>query len=56
MPKTYLIWSEASYTYKPAIGYVMAKDGITLKNQSYTRPRNSDCINYPAVANCTPVP
>ncbi len=50
VPKTYLIWSEVSYTYKPAIGYVMAKAGITLKNQSYTRPRQSDCVNYPAPA------
>jgi hypothetical protein len=56
VPKTYLIWSEVSYTYKPTIGYVMAKAGITLKNQSYTRPRQSDCVNYPALANCTPVP
>ena len=56
VPKTYLIWSEVSYTYKPTIGYVMAKAGIPLKNQSYTRPRQSDCVNYPAVANCTPVP
>jgi Flp pilus assembly protein TadG len=60
VPKTYLIWSEVSYTYRPAIGYVMAKAGITLKNQSYTRPRQSDCIDYPApvlpALPCTPAP
>ena len=60
VPKTYLIWSEVSYTYKPAIGYVMAKAGITLKNQSYTRPRQSDCVDYPApvlpALPCTPAP
>ncbi len=27
--KTYLIWSEVSYLYTPAVGYVMAKTGVT---------------------------
>jgi Flp pilus assembly protein TadG len=60
VPNTYLIWSEVSYTYKPTVGYVMAKAGITLKDQSYTRPRQSTCVDYPppaaSVAGCTPVP
>jgi Flp pilus assembly protein TadG len=44
---TYLIWSEVSYTYKPAVGYLMAKTGITLKDLTYTRPRQSQCVDYP---------
>jgi Flp pilus assembly protein TadG len=60
VPNSYLIWSEVSYTYKPTIGYVMGKAGITLKNESYTRPRQSTCVDYPAPVdpadNCKPVP
>jgi Flp pilus assembly protein TadG len=60
VPNTYLIWSEVSYKYTPTVGYVMAKAGITLKDQSYTRPRQSTCVDYPppapSVAACTPVP
>lgn len=43
---TYLIWSEVSYKYVPAIGYVMAKAGIDLSDQAYTRPRQSSCVMY----------
>jgi Flp pilus assembly protein TadG len=43
---TYLIWSEVSYKYVPAVGYVMAKAGITLSDQTYTRPRQSACVMY----------
>lgn len=49
---TYLIWSEVSYTYVPAVGYVMAKAGITLSDQTYTRPRQSSCVMYNTTA-CT---
>jgi Flp pilus assembly protein TadG len=60
VPDSYLIWSEVTYTYKPAIGYVMAKAGIPLKNQSYTRPRQSKCVDYPEpvlpALPCTPAP
>jgi Flp pilus assembly protein TadG len=56
---TYLIWSEVSYIYKPAVGYLMAKAGITLKDQTYTRPRQSQCVDYPPpvlpALPCTPV-
>jgi Flp pilus assembly protein TadG len=44
---TYLIWSEVSYTYTPAVGYLMAKTGITLSDLTYTRPRQSQCVDYP---------
>ncbi len=43
---TYLIWSEVSYLYKPTIGYVMAKAGITLSDVAYTRPRQSIDVPY----------
>jgi Flp pilus assembly protein TadG len=43
---TYLIWSEVSYTYVPAVGYLMAKTGVTLSDLTYTRPRQSSCVMY----------
>ena len=30
-----------------AVGYVMAKAGITLHDVAYTRPRQSLCVFYP---------
>jgi Flp pilus assembly protein TadG len=50
---TYLIFSEVSYLYTPAVGYLMAKAGITLSDVAYTRPRQSPCVLYNTVA-CTP--
>ncbi|WP_436215736.1 TadE/TadG family type IV pilus assembly protein [Bradyrhizobium sp. LjRoot220] len=44
---TYLIYSEVSYNYKPAIGYVMTKTGINLTDFTYTRPRQSQCVFNP---------
>ena len=44
---TYLIFSEVSYRYVPAVGYVMAPAGINLSDVSYTRPRQSSCVIYP---------
>jgi Flp pilus assembly protein TadG len=49
---TYLIWSEVSYKYVPAVGYVMAKAGVTLSDQTYTRPRQFNCVLY-KTASCT---
>jgi len=46
VPKTYLIFSEVSYLYKPSIGYVMGKAGITLSDVAYTRPRQFTCVSY----------
>src|SRR5438132_13979898 len=43
---TYLIYSEVNYTYVPAVGYVMARAGITLSDFTYTRPRQSLCVLY----------
>ena len=44
---TYLIFSEVSYRYVPAVGYVMAPAGVNLSDVSYTRPRQSTCVIYP---------
>jgi Flp pilus assembly protein TadG len=52
VPGTYLIWSEVSYLYTPAVGYVMGKAGVTLTDRSFTRPRQSTCVLYGTAA-CT---
>ncbi len=44
---TQLIWSEISYVYTPAVGYVM-KTGVTLTDQCYTRPRQSTSVTRSA--------
>ena len=44
---TYLIYSQVSYNYVPTVGYVLAKTGITMSDSSFTRPRQSKCVNYP---------
>ena len=44
---TYLIFSEVTYRYMPAVGNVMAPPGITLTDVAYTRPRQSTCVIYP---------
>ena len=59
VPDTYLIWSEINYKYVPAVGYMMNKLGVTLNDATYTRPRQSTCVDYPAPTGsakpCTPV-
>ena len=37
---TYVIWSEVSYKYTPAIGYMVAKTGMSFSDTAYTRPRS----------------
>jgi Flp pilus assembly protein TadG len=56
----YLIFSEVSFLYTPAVGYVMAKAGVTLSDVAYTRPRQNNCVYYSAIApavvpQCAPV-
>jgi Flp pilus assembly protein TadG len=58
VPNTYVIFSQVSYNYVPTIGYVL-KTGVTMKDNSYTRPRQSTCIVYnnvpapdPSTGNC----
>ena len=41
-----LIWSEVSYDYTPAVGYVITGT-MTLKDQIYMRPRISDSVSRP---------
>lgn len=48
IPSSYLILSEANYTYTPTIGYVL-KPKITLSDLSYTRPRQVTCVPYNGV-------
>lgn len=43
VPNTWLIWTEAEFTYEPAIGHVVTGP-ITLKDQMYMRPRLSDKV------------
>jgi Flp pilus assembly protein TadG len=43
---TTLIWSEASYTYTPVIGYVITGP-LTLKDQLYMAPRLSNAVSGP---------
>jgi Flp pilus assembly protein TadG len=40
----YLIMAEVNYLYTPAVGYVMAKAGVTLSDTTYTRPRQTTCV------------
>jgi len=47
--QTYLIFSEASYLYTPAVGYVM-KAAITLQDSAYSRPRQFTCLTYPTAS------
>jgi Flp pilus assembly protein TadG len=50
---TYVIWSEVSYTYTPAIGYMVAKTGMAFRDTAYTRPRTVLCVIYPTGASST---
>jgi Flp pilus assembly protein TadG len=49
----YLIFAEVSYLYTPAVGYVMGKAGVTLSDQTYTRPRQANCVFYSPATACT---
>jgi len=43
---TWLIWGEASYSYRPTIGYVVTGT-LNLSDQIYMRPRLSNCVVGP---------
>jgi Flp pilus assembly protein TadG len=49
---TTLIWSEASYAYKPTIGYVVTGT-LNLTDQIYMRPRLSDTVTRNASVVCS---
>jgi Flp pilus assembly protein TadG len=55
IPKTYLIWSEVKYQYKPTVGYVMGIAGLPLNDATFTRPRQVQCVEY-AIAPCATLP
>jgi Flp pilus assembly protein TadG len=40
-----VLWGEASYTYKPVIGYVVTGT-LNMSNQIFMRPRLSNCVHY----------
>jgi Flp pilus assembly protein TadG len=42
---SYLIYSEVSYDFVPTVGYVL-KNSITLRDFTFTRPRQSTCVMY----------
>jgi Flp pilus assembly protein TadG len=48
---TTLIWSEVSYGYTPAIGYVVTGT-LNLSDQIYMRPRLSDTVTRNASTTC----
>ncbi|HEY0852438.1 MAG TPA: TadE/TadG family type IV pilus assembly protein [Bradyrhizobium sp.] len=44
---TYLVYSQVEYKFTPAVGYLIDKAlGLTLKDETYTRPRQSLCVLY----------
>jgi Flp pilus assembly protein TadG len=45
-PSTSLIWAEATYTYRPTIGYVIT-GSLTLNDKIFLRPRLSSVVAYP---------
>jgi Flp pilus assembly protein TadG len=53
---TYLIFSETSQLYTPAVGYVMGRSGVTLSDVAYTRPRQLTCVTYNTVPAGCPTP
>ncbi|MDB5618650.1 TadE/TadG family type IV pilus assembly protein [Tardiphaga sp.] len=48
----YLIFAEVKYAYKPIIGYVVPKAGLTLSETTYARPRQSTCVDYVTAGTC----
>jgi Flp pilus assembly protein TadG len=50
----YLIFTETSYLYKPAVGYVMGIAGVTLSDKTYMRPRLASCVLYNTTSGSCP--
>ena len=46
---TFVIWSEVSYKYTPAVGYVWRRPASPFRDVAYTRPRLVLCVMYPTV-------
>jgi hypothetical protein len=51
---TFVVWSEISYKYTPAVGYLVSQTGMTFRDVAYTRPRLVLCVTYPTAgfSNC----
>jgi len=47
VPSTSVIWAEASYAYKPTVGYVVTGT-VNLKDETFARPRVYDSIGLTA--------
>lgn len=45
---TELIWAEVTYVYTPAIGYIVTT-AITMSDQFFSRPRQSNTVDFSAV-------
>jgi Flp pilus assembly protein TadG len=45
-PNSSVIWTEASYSYRPTIGYVIT-GSLTLSDKIFLRPRLSSVVKYP---------
>lgn len=54
IPNQYLIFTESSYLYKPAVGYVMGIAGVPLSDKIYMRPRVADCVLYNTTSGSCP--
>lgn len=39
-----LVWGEATYVFKPAVGYVISGD-LNLAEQTFMRPRGTTCVS-----------
>lgn len=46
VPNTQLIWSEVTYKYTPITGYIAGKAIIPLSEETFTRPRQSNKVDY----------
>jgi Flp pilus assembly protein TadG len=50
---TSMIWGEATYAYKPLIGWVVTGT-LNLSNQMFMRPRLAKCVQYTGVSTLCP--
>jgi Flp pilus assembly protein TadG len=48
---TSVIWGEATYNYKPVIGWVITGT-LQMYDQIFLRPRQSTAVNYSTTASC----
>lgn len=48
VPGQYLIYSEVQFLYQPVVSYTISGTAsFTLRDVSYTRPRQASCVIYP---------